>query len=64
VRDLTERMTADFARNLAHALSGSSPDHASGEHPIDGFAMLGGVALQRVRHLIRRLLGRAPSRET
>ncbi|MGA7810721.1 SRPBCC family protein, partial [Bradyrhizobium sp.] len=63
VRDLTERMTADFARNLAQALSGSSRDHASGEAAIDGFVLLGGVVLQRVRQLVRRLLGHASSSE-
>jgi aerobic carbon-monoxide dehydrogenase small subunit len=63
VRDLAERMTADFARNLERALSGaSSGDHASGE--LNGFAVLGDVLRRRVRHIFRRLIGGSSSRET
>jgi aerobic carbon-monoxide dehydrogenase small subunit len=63
VRDLAERMTADFARNLERALAGaSSGDHASGE--LNGVAVLGDVLRRRVRHIFRRLIGRPSSRET
>jgi aerobic carbon-monoxide dehydrogenase small subunit len=57
VRDLVERMTADFARNLDQALSGSSDAHQSGEPALNGFAVLGDVLRQRVRHLVQRLFG-------
>src|SRR5216684_4053562 len=65
VRDLVERMTADFARNLERAISGSpSDDHASGEPVLDGFAVLGDVLRERVRHFFRRLIGGSSSGET
>jgi carbon-monoxide dehydrogenase small subunit len=57
VRDLVSRMTADFVRNLERALSGSSEDHASGEPVLNGFVVLGDVLRQRVRHVVRRLIG-------
>jgi len=64
VRDLVSRMTADFARNLERALSGSSSgDQAPGEPELNGFAVLGDVLLRRVRHLFRRLIGGSSSRE-
>jgi aerobic carbon-monoxide dehydrogenase small subunit len=63
VRDLAARMTADFARNLEHALSGSPDDHASSEPVLDGVAVLGDVLRQRIRHFFRRLIGRTSSRE-
>jgi carbon-monoxide dehydrogenase small subunit len=56
VRDLVERMTADFARNVARALAGAPPgDQASGE--LNGFAVLGDMLRRRVRHIFRRLIG-------
>jgi aerobic carbon-monoxide dehydrogenase small subunit len=56
VRDLVARMTADFARNLERTLAGaSSGDHASGE--LNGFAVLGDMLRQRLRHFFRRLIG-------
>jgi aerobic carbon-monoxide dehydrogenase small subunit len=65
VRDLVERMTTDFARNLERALSGASSDnHASGEPVLNGFAVLGDVLRQRVRHFFRRLIGGSSSGET
>jgi len=64
VRDLVERMTADFARNLARALSGSSSgNHASDKPALNGFAMLGDMLRQRLRHVFRRLIGGSASGE-
>jgi aerobic carbon-monoxide dehydrogenase small subunit len=63
VRDLVERMTADFARNLERTLAGaSSGDHASGE--LNGFAVLADVLRRRVRHIFRRLIEGSSSGET
>jgi carbon-monoxide dehydrogenase small subunit len=63
VRDLVERMAADFARNLARALAGASPgDQASGE--LNGFAVLGDMLRRRVRHIFRRLIGGSSSPKT
>jgi aerobic carbon-monoxide dehydrogenase small subunit len=58
VRDLAERMTADFARNLERTLAGaSSGDQASGE--LNGFAMIGDM----LRHFFRRLIAGTASGE-
>ncbi len=62
VRDLVQRMTAEFARNLERALAGaSSGDQASGE--LNGFAVLGDMLRQRLRHVFRRLIGGSASSE-
>jgi aerobic carbon-monoxide dehydrogenase small subunit len=63
VRDLVERMTADFARNLERALAGASPgDQVSAE--LNGFAVLGDGLRRRVRHIYRSLIGGSSSGET
>jgi carbon-monoxide dehydrogenase small subunit len=62
VRDLAERMTAEFARNLERTLAGaSSGDQAPGE--LNGFAVLGDMLRHRVRHFFRRLIGGSASGE-
>jgi carbon-monoxide dehydrogenase small subunit len=60
VSDLAERMTADFARNLDHALSGLPPDggQAASSHSLNVFSFLGDVVRRRVRRLLPRLRGR------
>ncbi len=59
VSDLAERMTADFARNLDHALSGLPPDsgRTSRPHSLNALTLLGDVVRRRMRHLLLQLRG-------
>ncbi len=60
VRDLAERMTAEFARNLERALSGLPPGSRAGDKPeLNGGALLGEVLRRRIRHFFARIVGRA-----
>jgi aerobic carbon-monoxide dehydrogenase small subunit len=61
VRDIAERMTADFAHNLDHALSGLPPDNTAGiPASLDGVALLSGVLRQRMQRLLRNIWRRSP----
>jgi len=63
VSDIAERLTADFARNLDHALSGRPPDGtAAPATSLNGIALLGDVLRQRARRLLRNIWRRSPSR--
>jgi len=62
VRDIAERMTADFAHNLDHALSGLPPDNTAGTPTsLDGVALLRDVLRQRARRLLRNIWRSSPS---
>ncbi len=62
VSDIAERMTADFARNLDHALSGLPPNSTAANTPsLDGVALLGDVLRKRARRLLRKIWRRSPS---
>lgn len=63
VRDIAERMTADFARNLDHALSGLPPDgRAANATSLDGITLLGNILGRRTRRLLRNIWRRSPPR--
>jgi carbon-monoxide dehydrogenase small subunit len=56
VRDLAERLTADFARNLDRQLSGIAPDRSAKEMKnLNGFALLIDLLRTRARKAIRRV---------
>ena len=62
VQDIAERMTADFARNLDHALSGLPPNgHAGNTTSLDGITLLRDVLRQRARRLLRNIWRRPSS---
>jgi hypothetical protein len=55
-------MTADFARNLDHALSGLPPDGTAGNvTSLNGITLLGNVLRSRVKRLFRRMRERSSS---
>jgi carbon-monoxide dehydrogenase small subunit len=58
VRDLAERLTADFARNLDRHLSGAAPDgSAPPSQNIDAVSLLLGILRRRMRNILTRLFG-------
>jgi aerobic carbon-monoxide dehydrogenase small subunit len=62
VRDIAERMTADFVRNLDHALSVVPPNDRASTTSLDGMTLLRDVLRQRARRLLRNIWRRPPSR--
>ncbi|RZN35220.1 2Fe-2S iron-sulfur cluster-binding protein [Bradyrhizobium sp. Leo121] len=57
VRDLAERLIAEFAANLDRRMSGASPEQATAKE-LKGFSMISGVFRARIARWLGRFVGR------
>ncbi|MDI4233275.1 2Fe-2S iron-sulfur cluster-binding protein [Bradyrhizobium sp. Arg237L] len=57
VRDLAERLTAEFAANLDRRMSGASPEQATAKE-LEGFSMISGVLRARIARWLGRFVKR------